>query len=86
MVIEAKSEAPLIPLEFFTNRTRVVTNFVTLFFSSAFFSYFYLGHLQPRYATPGAVVSLDLDIDRFRRPFSAKVAKLPFFNPARKRQ
>lgn len=40
--IEAKSDAPLIPLEFFTNRTRVVTNFVTLFFSSSFFSYFFL--------------------------------------------
>jgi MFS family permease len=40
--VEARSEAPLIPLEFFTNRTRVVTNFVTLFFSSAFFSYFFL--------------------------------------------
>jgi hypothetical protein len=42
VVIEARSEAPLIPLQFFTNRTRVVTNFVTLFFSSAFFSYFFL--------------------------------------------
>jgi EmrB/QacA subfamily drug resistance transporter len=40
--IEARSESPLIPLEFFRNRTRVVTNFVTLFFSSAFFSYFFL--------------------------------------------
>ena len=40
--IEATSEAPLIPLEFFRNRTRVVTNFTTLFFSSAFFSYFFL--------------------------------------------
>jgi EmrB/QacA subfamily drug resistance transporter len=40
--IEARSDAPLIPLHFFTNRTRVVTNFVTLFFSSAFFSYFFL--------------------------------------------
>ena len=40
--IEAVSESPLIPLEFFRNRTRVVTNFVTLFFSSAFFSYFFL--------------------------------------------
>jgi MFS family permease len=29
-------------LEFFRNRTRVVTNFVPLFFSSAFFSYFFL--------------------------------------------
>ncbi|HEY2167621.1 MAG TPA: MFS transporter [Jatrophihabitantaceae bacterium] len=40
--IEARSDAPLIPLEFFRNRTRVVTNFVTLFFSSAFFTYFFL--------------------------------------------
>ena len=42
VVIEARSEAPLIPLDFFRNRTRVVTNFVTLFFSSSFFSYFFL--------------------------------------------
>ena len=42
VVIEARSESPLIPLEFFQNRTRVVTNFVTLFFSSAFFSYFFM--------------------------------------------
>jgi EmrB/QacA subfamily drug resistance transporter len=40
--IEAHSESPLVPLEFFRNRTRVVTNLVTLFFSSAFFSYFFL--------------------------------------------
>jgi len=40
--IEARSDAPLIPLRFFTNRTRVVTNFVTLFFASSFFSYFFL--------------------------------------------
>ena len=40
--IEARSHAPLIPLTFFQNRTRVVTNFVTLFFSSSFFSYFFL--------------------------------------------
>jgi EmrB/QacA subfamily drug resistance transporter len=42
VVIEARSEAPLIPLSFFRNRTRVVTNALTLFFSSAFFSYFFL--------------------------------------------
>lgn len=41
-LIEARSSDPLIPLEFFRNRTRVVTNIVTLFFSSAFFSYFFL--------------------------------------------
>ncbi len=40
--IESKSKNPLIPLRFFSNRTRVVTNFVTLFFSSAFFSYFFM--------------------------------------------
>jgi EmrB/QacA subfamily drug resistance transporter len=42
VLIEARSESPLIPLDFFRNRTRVVTNFVTLFFSSSFFSYFFL--------------------------------------------
>jgi EmrB/QacA subfamily drug resistance transporter len=40
--IESVSEAPLIPLSFFRNRTRVVTNFTTLFFASSFFTYFYL--------------------------------------------
>ncbi|GAB2990165.1 MFS transporter [Nocardioides montaniterrae] len=42
VIIEARSSDPLIPLSFFRNRTRVVTNIVTLFFSSAFFSYFFL--------------------------------------------
>ena len=42
LLIESKSSAPLIPLEFFRNRTRVATNVVTLFFSSAFFAYFFL--------------------------------------------
>jgi MFS family permease len=42
VAIEARSKAPLVPISFFKNRTRVVTNFVTLFSSSAFFSYFFL--------------------------------------------
>ena len=42
VLVEARSEAPLIPVSFFQNRTRVVTNFVTIFFSSVFFSYFFL--------------------------------------------
>lgn len=42
VLIEARSSDPLIPLSFFSNRTRVVTNIVTLFFSTAFFSYFFL--------------------------------------------
>ena len=40
--IEARAKSPLIPLQFFRNRTRVVTNFVTLFSAAAFFSYFFL--------------------------------------------
>jgi EmrB/QacA subfamily drug resistance transporter len=42
VLIEARVAHPLIPLRFFTNRTRVVTNTVSLFFSSAFFTYFFL--------------------------------------------
>lgn len=42
VLIEARSSDPLIPLSFFSNRTRVVTNVVTLFFATAFFSYFFL--------------------------------------------
>jgi len=47
--------------------------------------YIVLAHLQPKFATPGNVVTIDLDVDRYRRPFKAKVTKLPFFNPARKK-
>jgi len=47
--------------------------------------YIALGHVRPEYATPGSIVTLDLDVDRYRRPFNAKVAKLPFFNPPRKK-
>jgi EmrB/QacA subfamily drug resistance transporter len=42
VLIEARIDAPLIPLRFFTNRTRVVTNGVTLFSTSGFFAYFFL--------------------------------------------
>ncbi|WP_183094431.1 MFS transporter [Nocardioides stalactiti] len=42
VLIEARAVDPLIPLSFFRNRTRVVTNFVTLFFAAGFFSYFFL--------------------------------------------
>ena len=42
LVIEARSDAPLIPVSFFKNRTRVVTNLTTLFFSCGFFTYFFL--------------------------------------------
>jgi EmrB/QacA subfamily drug resistance transporter len=39
---ESRTEDPLVPLRFFSNRTRVVTNGVTFFFASAFFTYFFL--------------------------------------------
>lgn len=42
LFIEAQSDHPLIPLAFFENRTRRVTNFTTLFFASGFFAYFFL--------------------------------------------
>ncbi|MEW6731458.1 MAG: aminomethyltransferase family protein [Acidobacteriota bacterium] len=47
--------------------------------------YIVLAHLKPQYATPGSEVTIDLDVDRFRRPFKAKVTGLPFFNPPRKK-
>jgi EmrB/QacA subfamily drug resistance transporter len=39
---ESQTADPLVPLRFFSNRTRVVTNGVTFFFASAFFTYFFL--------------------------------------------
>jgi aminomethyltransferase len=47
--------------------------------------YIALGHIHPRHAKPDSLVTIDLQIDRFRRPYDAKVTKLPFFNPARKK-
>ena len=41
-IVEARSPAPLIPLGFFANRTRVVANCVSLCFTAAFFSYIFL--------------------------------------------
>jgi EmrB/QacA subfamily drug resistance transporter len=42
VLIERQVRDPLIPLRFFSNRTRVATNGVTIFFTSGFFAYFYL--------------------------------------------
>ncbi len=47
--------------------------------------YIAFGHVQPAHAEPGRIVTIDLTVDRFRRPFNAKVTKLPFFNPPRKK-
>ena len=42
VAIEARSDAPLIPLRFFANRTRAVANFASLFSTAAFFSWVFL--------------------------------------------
>ncbi len=42
VLVERGARDPLVPLSFFSNRTRVATNGVTIFFSSGFFAYFYL--------------------------------------------
>jgi MFS family permease len=42
VLVERSVRDPLVPLSFFSNRTRVATNGVTIFFTSGFFSYFYL--------------------------------------------
>ncbi len=47
--------------------------------------YIALAHLKPEYALPGKSVSIDLNVDRFRRTFNARVSELPFFNPKRKK-
>jgi EmrB/QacA subfamily drug resistance transporter len=42
VLIEARSAQPLIPLRFFTNRTRIAANLVNVFFAAAIASYFFL--------------------------------------------
>ena len=42
VVVEARSPAPLIPLRFFANRTRVTANALNMLFAAAFFGYFFL--------------------------------------------
>ncbi|MCU1602508.1 MAG: drug resistance transporter, EmrB/QacA subfamily, partial [Frankiales bacterium] len=42
VALESRISEPLVPLRFFQNRTRVTANIVTLFFSSVFFTMFFL--------------------------------------------
>jgi MFS family permease len=42
VLVESRTAEPLVPLQFFNNRTRVTTNFITLFQASGFFSYVFL--------------------------------------------
>jgi aminomethyltransferase len=47
--------------------------------------YLALAQVSPASASPGTALSIDLMVDRRRRSFAATVARLPFFNPERKR-
>jgi aminomethyltransferase len=47
--------------------------------------YLALAQVAPAAAQTGIELSIDLMVDRTRRPFAAKVVPLPFFNPERKR-
>jgi EmrB/QacA subfamily drug resistance transporter len=42
LAVELKAKNPLIPLSFFTNRTRSVVNFATLLYMAAFLSYMFM--------------------------------------------
>lgn len=42
VVVELRSKAPLIPLSFFANRTRVTANVVSIFYTAAFFCFVFL--------------------------------------------
>lgn len=42
VLLESRVSEPLVPLRFFQNRTRVTANIVTFFFSSVFFTMFFL--------------------------------------------
>src|SRR5262249_26693452 len=47
--------------------------------------YVVLAQVAPAASAPGTILSIDLMVDRARRPFAAKVVPIPFFNPERKR-
>lgn len=47
--------------------------------------YIALGHVKPPHCEPGSTITIELNIDRYRRPFNAKVTSLPFFSPPRKK-
>jgi aminomethyltransferase len=47
--------------------------------------YLALAQVSLAHAAEGSLLSVDLMVDRYRRSFAARVARLPFFNPPRKR-
>ena len=47
--------------------------------------YIALAHLQSAHAAPGTVVTMEVTVEHRRKRAAARVTKLPFFNPERKR-
>jgi aminomethyltransferase len=47
--------------------------------------YIALAHLEAAHAAPGTAVNMEMTVEHRRRQAVARVAKLPFFNPDRKR-
>jgi aminomethyltransferase len=47
--------------------------------------YIALAQVSPAASAPGSALSIDLMVDRARRPFTATVVPIPFFHPERKR-
>lgn len=47
--------------------------------------YLALAQVEPDFATPGQILTVDLLVDRYRKSTPATVSPLPFFNPERKK-
>jgi len=47
--------------------------------------YIALAHLEGTFGTPGSAVEMEITVEHHRRRAAARVTKLPFFNPDRKR-
>ena len=47
--------------------------------------YIALAHLEAPFATPGNALEMEITVEHRRRRATARVTKLPFFNPDRKR-
>jgi glycine cleavage system aminomethyltransferase T len=47
--------------------------------------YIALAHVPGRYAQPGTPLTMEVTVEHQRRQAAAHVAKLPFFEPERKR-
>jgi aminomethyltransferase len=47
--------------------------------------YIALAHLESPFAAPGTGVEMEITVEHHRKRASARVTKLPFFNPDRKR-